>query len=619
MTQLSRRQRERMGLLAVVMLTAAVLSHARFSAWMDGQLHDVFSRWLPARTAPAQIVMIDLDERSLAEIGPWPWSRPVVARLIEQLQQQRVRLQVWDMLFPESADGDERIQSQLDAGAAAPVLWGQVPVIDPLVDRPPATGSLRSSAGAPAFCSVHPPISGQLGVASSLKPVLVGHLAATPDVDGRLRRLPAVLCRGAERYPQLVLAAAQLLEPDADWELHAGSLPFGPPRWLERGALHFPLDEQGYLYVPFQRPHSSWPAYSAVQVLSAPAGSLNLSGAVVIVGSSALGLGDTVSTPFHPNAPGVSAHAELLAAALDHSWSGPVRSPAWVSVLLVAVGLLLVPRFSVHNRGLWMAAAVAIVLSAPALIALLARLAGTQWPVTAPSLALLCHPVGLLLLQAGAERREARRLAAHLESFLPHGLAQDIVMQNPSSESLGKPCQGVLLALRVSGLERWITSVDSLQGLAMVHAVSTLAERSARLHGGALEHLQGEVFLMAWPEDGQKSVSDAIRCAGELSRELTSLLLRNESEPFPLGVRAAIESGAFLLGVVGSRASRRSLLLGPLADAVLAMLDLCDELASPILVGELAAGAVAGGGLRPMGSFLLPDRPKAQQLYRVDA
>jgi hypothetical protein len=59
-------------------------------------------------------------------------------------------------------------------------------------------------------------------------------------------------------------------------------------------------------------------------------------------------------------------------------------------------------------------------------------------------------------------------------------------------------------------------------------------------------------------------------------------------------------------------------LLGPTADAVLAMLSLCDELASPVLVGDHAASAQPGDTLHLMGRFLLPDHPRPRQLHRVD-
>lgn len=607
----------RLALLALAMLAAALLAHARFASWTDAQIQDLLARRLPALAAPQQVVIVDIDERSLAEIGPWPWPRAVIAQLMLQLRERGAKLQVWDSFFVDRAAGDEQIQA-LFAGDRHDVIWGQVPVLDPSVKEPPRLGQWRASAAAPDFCSLHEPLTGYLGVAPSLQPPLVGHLAATPDPDGRLRRVPAVLCLDGQRYPQLALAAAQALQPDAGWTRRSGAFPFGPAQWLERGKLRFALDEQGYLPIPYWRPHTAWPAISAASLLDDQRSALALDGAIVIVGSSALGIGDSASTPFHPNAPGVSVHAELLGAALDHAWLVPVRAADFIAALLVGLVGLLVPLVPTRNRVLWLTGGLLVALAAPTLAAAGGRLGGVLLPVTAPALALLGYCVALLLLQARTERLEARRLADHLQSFLPRGLARDIAAQNPSGDSLGKPCQGVLLALRVAGLERWITSVDSLHALAMVHAVSTLAERGAQRHGGALEHLQGETLLMAWPRADAACVHAAISAVRELFGELETLLQRNESERYPLGLRAAIESGAFLLGVAGSRTSRRPVLLGPTADAVLAMLSLCDELASPVLVGDHAASAQPGDTLHLMGRFLLPDHPRPRQLHRVD-
>jgi adenylate cyclase len=607
----------RIGLLLLALAAGALLSQARFAAWTDSQLHDLLTGSLPPRAAPAQVVLVDIDEFSVGELGPWPWPRSVVAELVRSLRERGARLQVWDVFFPEPAAGDAGLQAAL---AAAPdVVLGQVLVTDASVQSPPRVGEPRAYAGAPEFCSEHPPVAGWLAVSPGLTPSLAGHLTSTPDADGRLRRLPAVLCAEGRRYPQLVVAAAQALEPRAGWAVRDGAFLLGPDRWLERGSLRFALDAHGFLPVPYHRPHTAWPAVSAARLLDPKASAPPLQGAVVLVGATALGVGDTANTPRHPNAPGVGVHAELLGAALENAWVHQPRSPAVLAALLVGLaGLLLLPRLQFRNRALWLVLGLAFAAAAPALVAVLARLGGVMLPVTAPALSLAAFLLSLLLLEVAAERRQAQRLAAHLESFLPRGLAHDIAQQNPSGESLGKPCHGVLLAVRVVGLERWTTSVDSLQALALVHAVNTVAERCAARHGGALEHVQGETFLMAWPRADADAVRAAVAAGRELLIELGELLQRNESQRHPLGARAALEAGAFLLGVAGSRSSRRPLLLGPAADVVLAMLALCDELASQMLVGAQAAQTRPGDQLHSLGQFLLPDQPEPRPLYRVD-
>lgn len=608
----------RLGLIAVALVSSAFFSQLQVMGWSDSQLHDLFTRWLPPRSAPAQVVMVDIDERSLAEIGPWPWPRPVIAQLMQSLRDRGVRLQVWDLFLAEPAFGDAQIE-QILANAKSDILLSQVLVVDPAVQDPPHAGRLLASPDAPDLCASHPPIIGQFGVASTLQPRFVGHISATPDMDGRLRKLPAVLCQAGQRYPQLSIAAAMALEPDAPWTLRPGNFPLGPDRWLERGKLQFALDKKGYMPIPYHRPHMAWPAISASRLLDPDASLLPLQNQIVVIGATALGLGDTINTPHHAHAPGASVHAELIGAAIDHDWIVSPRSPALISALMAAgLALVLLPLLQLQRRPAWSALALAGALAAPLLIAVFGRFADMMLPMTAPCVALMCFSLGLFMAQADTERRQVLRLAAHLESFLPRGLAHEIAQQNPSGESLGKPCEGVLVALRIVGLERWIGAVDSLQALALVHAVSTLADRRATQHGGALEHVQGETFLLAWPHSDKSGVNAAIDVSRKLIHELEPMLQHNESEYSPLGARVAVEAGSFLVGVVGSRASRRPLLLGPVADTVLAMLPLCDELAAPLLVGPHAAGIYPHETLHSLGQFLLPDQMHPKPLYRSE-
>lgn len=613
--------RLRLGLLALVLLASALLSQARFIGWADAQLHDLLTRWLTPRPAPSQVLVVDIDERSIAELGPWPWPRPVLAQLMESLRNRGARLQVWDLFLADPGSGDERIAALL-AAPARDVVWGQVLVVDPQIDQPPRVGRVVPSPGAPNLCSQHSPVTGYFGVTPSLNPPLVGHLSSTPDPDGRLRRVPAVLCYQGGHYPQLALAVAQALEPNAGWVQRGGNFLVGPTSWLERGNLRFALDEDGFLPIPYRRPHTAWTAISASRLLDPdPAANLpSVKDRVVIIGATALGLGDVVNTPHHPNAPGASVHAELIGAAFDDGWLVRPRALAAVSAMLTfAMALLLLPLPQSQRKPVWASMAVSLAVAMPLLAAVLAHIGGVLLPVAAPTLTLVCYAVGLLALQADAQRRQALRLAEHLQSFLPRGLAQEIAQQNPSGESLGKPCEGVLLALRVVGLERWTGSVDTLQALALLHAMSTLADRGASRHGGALELVHGETLLLAWPEAGARDVMAAIETAREICRALEPVLAQNESPGFPLGCRAAVEAGSFLLAVAGARASRRPLLLGPAADTVLTMLPLCDELASPLLIGPQAALTAPPTPLRELGHFQLPNQRQAKCLYRTDA
>ena len=602
--------------IASILVTVIFIQLRLFSS-VDLQIQDWFIRTLPAKPSPQQITLIDIDERSLAELGPWPWPKPVVAQLMKSLRNKGAKLQVWDVYFADSHHSNKALAVELSN--ASDIVLGQVLVIDSQIQPPPQVGVLRSSNEAAPLCSLQIQSEGYLGIAQDLQPKWVGHLSATPDSDGRLRRLPAFLCDSEQRnFPQLAVTSAQALTPHEQWILRPGIYPLGPSHWLERGGFQFPLDVNGNITIPYARPHTQWAAISASQLLNPDAALPSLEGHIVLIGASALGISDVVSTPRHPTTPGVSIHGELVEASLFGNWLIVPQSPvSYVAVLSCLILLLMQPVSRPVSRLAYIVGFVMLGMLIPFLAAFLGHLGGYILPIVAPSLGVLLYGVLLLLVKSDLERRRSNQLSLHLRSFLPTALAREIASQSPSDESLGRLCQGVLLTVRVRGLERWTSSVDSLQALGLAHAISTVADKAANTNGGALEHVYGEMLLIAWPIINASNATAAIETARTLLQELNPLLLQNESMQNPMSLQAAIEGGAFLIGLAGPKASRRVLLLGPVADIAQAMLPFCEDLAAPLLIGpQLAQLAIVPPPLL-IGKFLLPDQQHPKSLYRV--
>lgn len=633
----------RPALLLIGALVLSVLAAVAACGWsgaaaVDAPLHDFITRRLPPAAPKAQdVVIIDIDEPSLAQIGPWPWPRTVLADMVTRLRERGATVQAWDLYLPEAAPGDEALNTVLaappKAGQRPDVVLGQVIIADPQVHAPPQVGHLRATEGFPDLCSPSLPVIGYFGVADSLPAARAGHLSATPDADGGLRSLPAAFCQDAARYPQLTLLAAQTLYPDQPWQLSPGNSLLGPAHWLQRGPMRFALDAQSRIVVPYSRPHPHWTAISALKLLDGSVDPQLIRGKVVVVGGTALGLVDTASTPYHPNAPGVSVHAEVLSAALGARWTVvPPSGWPYVALLTALLGLALLGCQRWAPRRAVVVGAGALILLMPLCVAVLGRHSGGlghMLPVASPTLGLALLAMLLAALHMEAQRRRTHQLTHHLESFLPSHLAREIARQDPSGESLGRTDTGVIMAVRVSGLQRWSAGVGSLKALSLVHAITSLAESQARRHGGMLEHVQGDTLLLSWPttptegaQNAGMSAHDAVQSSVQAARgllaELGDLLTGNETDTSPLGLRMAVDLGDFLLAVAGSRTSRRSLMLGTAVDSVLAMLPLCEELASPILMGQRAAQWAPRISMHPMGQFLLPETRSPQTIYRVE-
>lgn len=616
-------------LLLLAMALAGVLQLSGILRSTDQRWHDTVLAESGPQAVPSNVVLVDIDEQSLALLGPWPWPRPVLAQMSERLRQAGASVQVWDMVLSHAAAGDAETAVRL---AKPDVVFGQIPVTDPQVLTPPQEGELRRSwfdaSGLP--CSRTDPVRGHLGISASLPGVQVGHIAARVDPDGRLRRVPAVVCAANQPLPQLALAAAAAAQPRQAWEVLPAPLGF-EGQVLRRGEWTFHIGDDGWLTVPYARPHRHWPVIRAGQLLDVATELPSLSGKVVLVGATALGLGDVVSTAREALAPGVSVHAELVAAALQPAvW--PVRLAYPVLAVVFAAGcmglvLLVVQAWAGPRRLL--AAGVALMV-VTLLLSGVGRLQGLLLPAMPVGLSLVVLCCALLAAHALRARREAQRLRTHLRSFMPPSLADRVLSHHQPGESLGEPRTGAILALRVTGIERWMARETPECALGLLHAVHASTQALATDRGGRVDHAQGHTLLVVWSHANTRDVRAALAVAHEAWNALVPVLRANEHPDRPLGLELALEVGDFWSGVVGSTESRRPVVLGAAVSDVLAMLEMHAELAAPILVGDKASAllrtdpvppapqADGAPALVPLGRFVLPGQVRPRQLHRAD-
>jgi adenylate cyclase len=168
-----------------------------------------------ARTRPPaeQVVIVDVDERSLAAIGQWPWRRDVIARLIGGLRDRGASAIALDIVFGESERHDTGAASTdpvlADAIRQGRVVLGYAMTFDP--DSPAAKPCVQHPLGLLIIGSGGEPADDDplfAPRARSALPILSqaaetsGFLNAAPDADGLLRRAPMVMEFGGRIYPR---------------------------------------------------------------------------------------------------------------------------------------------------------------------------------------------------------------------------------------------------------------------------------------------------------------------------------------------------------------------------------------------------------------------------------
>ncbi|CAB3799547.1 CHASE2 domain-containing protein [Pararobbsia alpina] len=316
--------------LAVVCLGIIVIVAGaawRMTTSVDRLVYDHLLSLRPLAPS-SEIVVVTIDNASIAALGRWPWPRSTHARLLDTIAKAQPAAVVYDVLFTEPAEGDGELAAALAA----------TPTYLPVLLSPVTPGGGREVVTPEAQLS---------SAAAGL-----GHINLEVDGDGIVRSV--ALFEGDARWPQLMMPVYRdftrgALVTTDQLNVARGALPDGTgpgllPRRLFKGVdFRMPMtaDEVRFL-IPFSPLSASYATVSFVSLLAGEAPEIDLHGKIVVIGVTASGLYDRFATPVSGQIgplPGVFTHANVLdmllnARAIDQS------SGAWlaiVSLLLLAV------------------------------------------------------------------------------------------------------------------------------------------------------------------------------------------------------------------------------------------------------------------------------------------
>ena len=333
------------------MIAGLHLARPGLLARIDLAVYDRLLAASPLRAPSGRVVLVEIDERSLAGVGRWPWPRDRMASLLDRAQALGAAAIGLDILFPEPdvpgdasaaagrAPSEPSALSPRDAALAAALGRGRVVAgyaftFDRPVDRPCRLHSIGLARAARADAMAQ--VSRATGVLCNLAALgaaatTSGFLNASPDADGVLRRMPQIVEFGDEVYPGLALATVRMGLGARQLGL-ADRATGWPLLWL--GDREIPLDADGSVLVRFRGPGGTFPRVSAVDLLQdrVPAGAI--ADRIVFVGVSALGLGDRVATPLGAFMAGAEVHATMA----DNLLRGDfVRRPAGATLVELAL------------------------------------------------------------------------------------------------------------------------------------------------------------------------------------------------------------------------------------------------------------------------------------------
>ena len=605
----------------------------------DSIIYDSRLRLTMPGRGDARVVILDIDEKSLGELGRWPWSRNVVAKLVDKLfDEYGVAVLAFDIVWaePDNSSGmevlDALAKSELkDTGGFQSVyrrLRGGLDYDGQLAasikGRPVVLGHYFSSEESAIRANAIPapvlpkesfavhdaPVTHWVGYTGNLPDYLAnaagaGFLNPITDVDGVVRRVPLLAELDGDYHEAFALAVvrAWLAGESADRrpppvEPHFESaIGYARLESIAVGPLIVPVDENAAALVPYAGPRFSFDYLSLADVLAGRVKPDRLKGKLAIVGTTAPGLLDLRSTPVERVYPGVEAHANLIAGMLGGRMK---QTPGFVVgaevVLLLIVGTalsLLIASLS----ALWatVAAATALVLSAGFDVFVWDRL-DTVLPLA--NAILMIAAIYILNMAYGyfVETRSKRQFTELFGQYVPPELV-DRMAADPRKYSM-QP-KAAELTILFSDVRGFTGISEALNPEDLREYINDyLTDMSGIIRGryrGTLDKYIGDAIMAFWgaPVEDPQHARNGVLAALHMQKECEVLNAKFAARGWPeLRIGVGLNTGSVRVGDMGSQVRRAYTVMGDVVNVASRIEGRTKYYGVGILVGEATRNAV---------------------------
>jgi adenylate cyclase len=548
------------------------------------RIFDYYQRLLPRPIAALPVAIVDIDEASLARFGQWPWPRTLLAAMVDRLTQAGAAVIGFDFLFPEPdrlspATYVEHLTGLPDALAASlRALPGNDTVLaealrrsrvvlgvaaDPRADARPADRSIRRTPVAEIGGNPRPYLERFASIVHNLPDLEAaaqgrGALSLGEEVDGIVRRVPAVLSVGSHVYPALSIDMLRVASRQSAVAVRSNEAGIDG---VVVARTRVPTDERGRIWVYFSEPDPRR-YVSATAVLDGSMAPETVRGKLVLVGTSAAGLFDVKATPVAGRIPGVEVHAQVLETILGQAQLvRPNYALGAELAVLVVVGVIIVAL--IPMVGAWWT--LAIGGGAAALVA------GGSWHLftaerllfdaTFPTLANLLLYGALTFFNFSREQAGRRQIRQAFSRYLSPEVVSQLAEHPERLKLGGEDREMTLLFTDVQGFTTIAENYDATGLTHLVNRILTPLTHAVLENKGTVDKYIGDAVMAFWnaPLDDPDHARNACRAALRIAAAIAPLneSLRAEAERdghrfSPINVGVGINTGVCCVGNMGS-------------------------------------------------------------------
>ena len=633
---------------------------------LDNIIYDTRLRATMPGTLDDRIVIVDIDEKSLAEVGRWPWGRNRLAELTDELfDRQKVAILGFDVVFAEADESSglkrlsELAQKELrDQPGFVDKLRQMQPSLDydamfvrALEKRPVVLGYYLTSDRDGRTSGVLPaPVMGKealqgrpitftawngfgsnIARLASAAPV-AGHFNPIAESDGVVRSLPLIAEYKGQYYESLSLAMFRML---------AGSPTVSPgfprDRFLSRTyqglesiqlklgskTLAIPVDERVAALVPFRGFGSpkggSFRYVSAADLLSKAIPAETLKDKIILVGTTAPGLQDLRVTPVSEIYPGVEAHANVISGLLDGKvLVKPDYAIGYDVVVLALAGLLLAFALPLVTATRAVILSVVVIAAVAALNLWLYLGFGLVLPLAGALT--MCMTAFALNMSYGyfVESRSKRELAHLFGTYVPPELVDEMVKDPDSYSMQATNREMTVMFCDMRGFTKLSEQMEPIQLQALLNEVFTRLTSLIRANRGTIDKYMGDCVMAFWgaPVETPDHAHLAVKSALEMANAIRALNEEHRAKGMPeIGIGIGCNTGNMCVGDMGSNIRRSYTVIGDAVNLGSRLEGLSKVYGVDIVVSESTRKLAPGFGWQELDRVRVKGKDQAVSIF----
>ncbi len=630
-----------------------------FITQLDHIIYDARLKLTMPEGVDPRIVILDIDEKSLGEIGRWPWPRSLMAELIDKLfDKHGIAILGFDVVWAErdTSSGIDTLDALAEkdfrqVAGFQEIYKGLRPRLDndllfaqAIKGRPVVLGYYFNSEDRAVKANAIPepvlpkgtfagrgiPFDEWKGYTGNL-PVYMksaagaGHFNPRIDFDGVTRRVPMILEFEGAYYESLSFAMVRVIlgKPGVEPGYAPASFMskgYSALEWLKLGPISVPVDESVSALIPYRGKKFSFPYIALADVINDRVGPGALRGKIALVGASAPGLFDLRSTPVDSVYPGVEIHANLIAGMLDQSLKQKPAFMLGAEVILLALGgvalAILIPMLS----ALW---ATAAALLGVALILAFNFAVWIKADMVLPLAASVLMTGTLYVMNTAygyfVESRSKRQLGQLFGQYVPPELV-DKMAEDPDKYDMAP--RSAELTILFSDVRRFTSITEALEPEELREYINEyLTDMSSIIRSryrGTLDKYIGDAIMAFWgaPVGDALHARNGVLAALAMQKECEVLNAKFAARGWPtLKIGVGLDSGTVRVGDMGSQVRRAYTAMGDAVNVASRLEGRTKGYGVGILVGEATRELVKDVVFREVDRIKVKGKDEALTVY----